>query len=153
MREQAAGQYQAAVRREPTCAEGWLALGNIVFTDGRLKEAEKYFRRALKASPHDPGASNNLAMVILARSGSLPKAEALARDALRQAGALRPYVLDTLANVYLLEGRYVEAAAIVDQAEAAALNTPAVRDQLLATSENIKAAALGLHHATAELQR
>lgn len=153
LRAQAVAQYQAAVRRDPACAEGWLALGNIAFTDGRLKEAEAYFRKALKASPHHPGASNNLAMVDLARNGSLVEAEALAQDALRQGGPLRPYILDTLANIYLRERRYADAASAIDRAEAA---TPAesrlVRDQLLATRDSIKAAASAPDRAPAELR-
>ena len=154
LRAEALAQYQAAVRRDPACAEGWLALGNIAFTDGRLKEAEASFRKALKASPHHPGASNNLAMVALARGGSMPEAEALAQDALRQGGSLRPYVLDTLANIYLRERRYADAAAVIDQAEAAAPpDSPLVRAQLLATRDSIKAAAATQDRAPAEVQR
>ena len=142
LRAEALAQYQAAVRRDPACAEGWLALGNIAFTDGRLNEAETSFRKALKASPHHPGASNNLAMVALARGSGLPEAEALAQDALRQGGPLRPYILDTLANIYLRERRYADAAAAIDQAEAAAPpDSLPVRAQLLSTRDSIKAAA------------
>jgi len=140
MRAEAAGQYEAAVRRDPGCAECWLALGNNEFTGGRLKEAEVSFRKALAVSPHHPGAANNLAMVILARNGSLPEAEALARDALLNAGALRPYALDTLANILLRERRFAEAAAAIDQAEAATEDA-AVRGQLLETRKSIAAAA------------
>lgn len=140
LRAEAIGQYEAAVRRDPACAECWLALGNIAFTEGRLEEAEASFRKALKASPHHPGAANNLAMVTLARNGSLPEAEALAQDALLNAGPLRPYILDTLANIFLRERRCAEASAAIDQAEA---ETPAenrpVRDQLLETRRNIGA--------------
>jgi tetratricopeptide (TPR) repeat protein len=138
LRAEAVSQYKAAVRRDPAFAEGWLALGNMAFTDGRNKEAERCFRKALKASPHHPGASNNLAMVIMARNGSLPEAEALVRDALLNAGALRPYVLDTLANIYIRERRYAEATTVIGQAEA---ETPPenrlVRNQLLETRKNI----------------
>jgi Tfp pilus assembly protein PilF len=141
LRQEASGQYRLAVKGDPGLAEGWLALGNMEFTDGRLEEAGADFRKALKASPHRAGASNNLAMVALAGNGSLAEAEALAQDALLTAGALRPYVLDTLANIYLRERRYAEAEAAVAQAEAA---TPpensAVRGQLLETRKSIGAA-------------
>ena len=154
LRADAVGQYEAAVRRDPACAEGWLALGDVAFMDGRLKEAEKDFRKALRASPHSPGAGNNLAMVILARGGSLPQAEALAQDALRQGGPLRPYILDTLANIYLRESRYADAAAAVGQAEAATPpDSPLVRDQLLATRNGIKSAVAAHDRVPAELQR
>lgn len=140
LRQEASGQYRLAVKGDPKLAEGWLALGNMEFADGRLKEAGADFRKALKASPRHAGASNNLAMVALAGNGSLAEAEALAQDALLTAGALRPYVLDTLANIYLRERRYAEAAAAADLAEA---ETPAenssVRAQLLETRKSIAA--------------
>ena len=140
LRPEASQQYQLAVKRDPKLAEGWLALGNLEFADGRLKEAGAYFRKALKAAPHHPGASNNLAMVALAGNGSLNEAEALAQDALLAAGALRPYVLDTLANIYLRERRYAEAEAAIAQAEALtpAENNP-VRAQLLETRKSMDA--------------
>lgn len=117
LREEALAQYRLAVKRDPGLAEGWLALGNMEFADGRLKEAGADFRKALKASPHHAGASNNLAMVALAGNGSLIEAEALTQDALLTAGTLRPYVLDTLANIYLKEKRYSEAAVVIAEAE------------------------------------
>ncbi len=153
LRAEALAQYEAAVRRDPACTEGWLSLGNIAFMDGRLKEAETAFRKALKASPHPPGAGNNLAMVALARNDGLPEAEALAQDALRQAGAFRPYIQDTLANIYLREGRYADAAAAIGEAEAATPpDSHLVRDQLLVTRDSIKAAAAAHEQAPAELQ-
>ena len=97
-------------------AESELALGNSAFTADRFAEAEARFREALKASPLHPGAGNNLAMTLLARDGALAEAEALAQDVLERSGPLRPYVLDTLANIYLRQRRYVEAAAVIDGA-------------------------------------
>lgn len=147
LRAEAAAQYEAAARGAPACVECWISLGNIAFPDGRLKEAETCFRKALKAAPHNPGAANNLAMVIMTRKGGLAEAEALARDALAHAGALRPYVLDTLANILLRERRYAEALSALDEAET---ETPAanqrVRDQLLATRNSIKTAASEENH-------
>lgn len=141
LRAEAAAQYRAAVRSDPGCAECWLALGNAEFSEGRFKKAGTAFRRALKASPHHPGAANNLAMVLLACDGSLPEAEALAQDALSNAGALRPYVLDTLAAIYIREGRLVEAAALLDLAEAETPEADSlVRDQLRKTRESVYAA-------------
>jgi tetratricopeptide (TPR) repeat protein len=142
LREDAAKQFEAAVRRDPACADCWMALGNFGFENGRLESAETAFRRALKAAPHHPGAENNLATALLARGGSLAEAEALALDALGRDGDLRPYILDTLANVYLRQGRFVEAAAAVRQAEAAApADAVAVRVQLKATRAAVDAGA------------
>lgn len=144
LRPEALKQYQAAVSGDKGCAECWLALGNYEFTDGRFKEAGAAFRKALKAAPRHSGAANNLAMTLLANKGSLAEAEALARQALPNAGALKPYVLDTLANVLLRQGRYAEAAAAIDEAEAGthADNVP-VRGQLLETRNNIDSARSG----------
>lgn len=144
LRSDAVVQYEAAVRRDPGFAEGWLALGNIDFTDGRFEAAENSYRTALKAAPGHPGARNNLAMTILARGGGLEEAEALAREALAQPGALRPYILDTLAHIELRRRRYDEALDLVALAAAA---TPAedlhVIEQLTATRDGIRAAAAG----------
>jgi tetratricopeptide (TPR) repeat protein len=139
---EAVAQYEAAVRVDPKCAEGWVALGNVAFTEGRLDAAETDFRKAVAVSPHHPGACNNLAMTILARNGDLSEAERLAQDALGQPGPLRPYILDTLANIQLRQARYAEALDFVGQAEAA---TPTddrlVREQLKATRDGIQNAA------------
>ncbi|MFI5346051.1 MAG: tetratricopeptide repeat protein [Elusimicrobiota bacterium] len=141
LREEASVQYEAAVRLEPACADCWVALGNFAFVNGRLASAEAAFRKAVKAVPHHAGAENNLATAILARNGSLDEAETLARDALRQGGPLKPYILDTLANVYLRQGRFPEAEASVEQAETAAASSDrSVREQLRATHDGIKAA-------------
>lgn len=117
LREDAKKEYRAAVRRDSGCAECWLALGNSEFNDGRLKEAERAFRKALKAAPNHPGAANNLAMTLLEGGARLGEAEKLARGALADAGELRPYVLDTLANILIRTGRPAQAAALLDQAE------------------------------------
>lgn len=138
-RADAALQYQTAVRRDSSLADAWVALGNLAFMDGRLKEAESAFRKALKASPRHQAANNNLAMALLARGGSMSQAEARALEALAQPGPLRPYVLDTLARIYVRQGRRADAEAAIEQAEAAApQGEPLVRVQLSATRELIR---------------
>jgi cytochrome c-type biogenesis protein CcmH/NrfG len=59
-------------------------------------------------------------MLYLARGGDLGEAERLALRALAQKGPLQPYVLDTLAHVYARQGRFKEAVAALEKAEAAA---------------------------------
>lgn len=141
LRGEAAAQYKAAVSSDPGCAGCWLALGNAEFSGGRFKEAGAAFRKALKAEPHHAGAANNLAMVLLAGNGSLPEAEALAQEALINAGALRPYVLDTLAGIYIKEGRMAAAATLLDMAEAEVPESDGpVREQLKKTRQSIAAA-------------
>lgn len=140
LRVEAVRQYEAAISRRPDLPDGWMALGNLAFGDGRLKDAEAAFRRALKISPHHPGASNNLAMALVARGGDLAEAEALTKDGLEGAGTLRVYLLDTLANVHLRQGRLAEALDAITQAEAAAApDNLVVRDQLAVTRKGIEA--------------
>ncbi len=142
LRAEAAAQYEAAVRREPSFVEGWVALGNLAFADGRLEAAETAFRRAVKAAPLNPAALNNLAMTILARGGRLEEAEALTQRALAQPGELRPYALETLANVRLRQKRYQEALDLVEQAEEATPSDNApVLAQLRTTRDAVRAAA------------
>lgn len=144
MRPEAAAQYEAAVRRDPSFVEGWVALGNLAFADGRFAAAEKAFRRAVKAAPLNPAALNNLAMTIMAREGGLDEAEALVRRALAQPGELRPYALETLANIRLRQKRYEEARDLVYQAEEAApADNALVLGQLRATRAAVLAAEAG----------
>lgn len=144
MKAEAVAQYEAAVLRDPACTEGWIALGNIDFRAGRYAEAETSFRKAVAAEPHHPGACNNLAMTIMARNGDLAEAEALARGALANPGQLRPYILDTLANIELKRARYAEALDLVGQAETATPEADRlVREQLKATRDAIQASAGG----------
>ena len=147
-RAEAVAQYEAAVDLDPGFVDGWVALGNVAFTDGQLEKAEGYFRKAVAAGPHHAGACNNLAMTILARGGDLKEAESLATEALGQAGPLRPYILDTLANIQLKRSHYAEALEFVGQAEAAAPEDAAlVRAQLKATRDAIMNATKARDHA------
>lgn len=120
LREEAVGQYRSVLRQDPSNVPAEMALGNMAFEDGDLKGAERYYQRVLKVSPSHAGAGNNLAMVFLAQNRKLAQAEQLAQEALRQNGPLKPYILDTLANIYVRQNRYAEARAALDQAEAAA---------------------------------
>lgn len=112
--------YSRAVKLNPSNPEAWVALGNLKFKLGDFAAAEEDYRRALDRSPFHAGAQNNLALTYLAQNKNLKEAELLAKAALRQNGALRPYVLDTLANIYEREGRLPEARLAAEQAAAAA---------------------------------
>lgn len=117
LRGAAAKEYAAALRRQKDYLPAMMALGNAAFQGGDLIEAEIYYRKVLKLVPDHAGANNNLAMVFLVRGSRLEYAETLAKTALKQAGPFRPYVLDTLANVYMREGRYPQAKDALDEAE------------------------------------
>jgi tetratricopeptide (TPR) repeat protein len=120
LKKEAVAQYQASADKDEGAAGPWIAMGNIAFADGDLKRAEKCYRYALKALPHYAGAENNLAMVYLMQNRKYGDAEALAKDALDRDPRLKPYALDTLANLYLRQGRYPEAVTMSVQAEEAA---------------------------------
>lgn len=117
LREQATKEYASALREQRDYLPAMMALGNAAFQGGDLIEAEIYYRKVLKLVPDHAGANNNLAMVFLVRGSRLEYAETLAKTALKQAGPFRPYVLDTLANVYIREGRYPQAKDALDEAE------------------------------------
>lgn len=119
-RDLAAREYRTALTQEGGYVPALIGLGNVAFAEGELEESETYYQQALAASPEHPGANNNLAMLYLARDGDLREAERLALRALVQRGPLRPYVLDTLAHVYARQGRYKDAVAALDEAEAMA---------------------------------
>ena len=113
-------EYQMALRGQPEHPGALVALGNQSFERGTLQEAEQYYRRALIAVPEHPAAGNNLAMVYLKRGENLDEAERLAGQALQHGGPLRPYVLDTLAHIYMRQGRDQEAMAALEEADKAA---------------------------------
>jgi tetratricopeptide (TPR) repeat protein len=119
-RDLAAREYRTALTQEAGYVPALIGLGNVAFAEGELEESETYYQQALEASPEHPGANNNLAMLYLARGGDLREAERLALRALAQKGPLQPYVLDTLAHVYARQGRFKEAVAALEEAEAVA---------------------------------
>lgn len=120
-RELAAREYHTALAQEHGYVPALVGLGNLAFADGALQESEIYYRQALTTAPEDPGVNNNLAMLYLTRGTEIEEeAERLALRALAQGGPLQPYVLDTLAHIYMRQGRYKEAKATLEDAEAVA---------------------------------
>jgi len=133
--ELAVREFQAALRQQSDYGPALIALGNLSFEAGALQEAEDYYRRALDAVPRQPAASNNLAMVYLTRGDRLDEAERLAKDALAQGDALRPYVLDTLAKIYMRQERYQEARTALEEAVTAAPSENKLLHERLAQSQ------------------
>lgn len=140
--ELAVREFQAALRLQNGYIPALVALGNLSFEAGTLQEAEDYYRKALAAVPDHPAASNNLAMVYLSRGDQLDEAERLAKSALAQEGALRPYILDTLARIYMRQGRYQEAKATLEEAETTAPIENKLLHERLAQSQRELTAAL-----------
>jgi len=129
--ELAVREFQSALRREGDFPPALVGLGNVAFQAGEMDAAEHHYRRALQAAPEHSGAANNLAMLYLLSGTRLEEAERLAKGALERSGVLRPYVLETLASVYVRQGRYPEASAAVDEAERlVAPDSPVLRERL-----------------------
>lgn len=139
--ELAAREYQTALGVGHGYVAAFVGLGNLAFVRGSLEEAEAYYFQALAAAPEDPGATNNLAMVYLAQGSGLDEAERLARQALGKGGPLRPYVLDTLAHIYVKQGQYQKAKVALEEAEAAApAGNQILRERLVKSREELAAA-------------
>jgi len=139
LRSAAAKEYGAALRKQKNYVPAYIALGNLSFEEGNLVEAEIYYRKALDKEPDHPSANNNLAVVYLTRGSRLDTAEQLAQRALKSAGALSPYVLDTLAHIYMREGRYQQAKAALDAADAQApTDNVFLKQRLFQTRRNLE---------------
>jgi tetratricopeptide (TPR) repeat protein len=99
--ELAEAQYQkAAVHDLP---EAFLFLGNVAFQQKKYKDAEKFYRTAIKKMPGDPRAYNNLAWLYYEQgTDDLKKAEHLARKALELSSPdHHSAYLDTLEKILL----------------------------------------------------
>jgi len=130
---------QLVRHRDPLTATEHLQLGNSYEDQGLHDLAIEQFQEALRLQKNNGVALNNLAMVYLATGKSLDKAEQYAQMALKQGGPLKPYVLDTLATIYIQEGRSSEAQRALDDAVAAAPeDNPRLRDQLAKTRETLQ---------------
>lgn len=130
----AAQEFDGALRQNPGYRPALIGLGNLALDRGALDEAEAYYRQALATAPEDPGANNNLAMLYLRKRERLDEAERLAGLALAQGGPLQPYVLDTMAHIYVRQGRYREAQTALQNAEALAPASDKILHQRLAQS-------------------
>jgi Flp pilus assembly protein TadD len=129
--EPATHEFETAVKREPHHVPALIALGNLAFHSQSWDRAESFYRRALQLQPDHALASNNLAMVYLTRGERFDEVERLARHALTQGTNLTPYIYETLATLYVKQGRLAEAQAAAEEAEASMgpLNKP-LQDRL-----------------------
>ena len=128
MKDLSAREYRAILRQSKNDPAALIGLGNASFEQGKFRQAERYFRRALKAEPGHPAASNNVAMILVQKKKRLDEAEKLVLNVLDRSGQLRPYLLDTLANIYILQGEKARAEAVLTEALAKAdpANSPLV---------------------------
>jgi type IV pilus assembly protein PilF len=94
---EALNQYNLALRADKKSVAAMSALGTNAFEEGDYKNAEKWFKRALKINPDDLLSNNNLAMIYLTQERKLDEAEQHANKAL--SSPLRPYAEDTLNQI------------------------------------------------------
>lgn len=138
----AAREFEAALRRQAEFVPALIGLGNLAYEANAFEEAEGFYRRVLTAWLEHPAASNNLALVHLARGERLDEAERMTRNAAAQGGAIRPYALDTLARIYTRQGRYREAARALEEAVALA---PAENTNFLDQLRRLQHELAGVH--------
>jgi len=117
-RKLAQQQYEMTLDKEPRSIPALVSLGNIAFEDNDLKKAKSYFQRALKENPQNAVVINNLAMIDVSENKRLDQAQLMLEKALPTAGPAAPYLLDTLANIAIQQGRFTDAKLALDQADA-----------------------------------
>jgi Zn-dependent protease with chaperone function len=113
------------VTRSPENVRLRLALGTLYYQRQNLPEAVHHLELALKLDPDDPEVQNNLAWILATSKDSVyfqpERALTLAERAARISP--EPYVLDTLAEAYHVNGRNKEALKAAEAAlEAATTN-------------------------------
>jgi Tfp pilus assembly protein PilF len=108
---QAAEEYRAALSKRSNDVPALVGLGNIAYQRGEMKEAERYYRKALNHDPDHPAANNNLASVYLSLGENLEEAERLTRRALAQESPYKAYFWETLASIHFRQRRLAEARA------------------------------------------
>lgn len=95
----AAREYRKALRLDSHEARARVNLGNVEGANGRWGSAETCYRRALRDSPADYDAMNNLAVALLRRGRRLDEARALAERAVAAGTARDSVYRATLAEV------------------------------------------------------
>jgi len=94
--DQAIKEYRLAAKRLPIA---FLYLGNAHFLKNQWKEAEGYYRSAIKNDPKNADAYNNLAWLYYTKNENLDEAEALAQKALELDPSKDSIYRDTLEKV------------------------------------------------------
>ncbi len=123
----AAGHYWKAADLAPGNSYFLLNLGNALLKQKLYAEAAAAFRRA----GDNPDALNNLAYAYGELHTNLDEAIALCERAIQLRPSHRAYYLDTLAGIYLKQGRTQEAITTYERALAATTDRqPALRESI-----------------------
>lgn len=94
-------EYRLASKKLPA---GYLYLGNVYFQRGKLREAERYYKKAMKEDSGSADARNNLAWLYYTKGEKLDEAESLALEAIELDPSKGDIYRDTLERIRELRG-------------------------------------------------
>lgn len=101
------GELDSAIKEYKTAAGklpvAYLYLGNVYVRKNELGEAEKYYIKAIKNSPENGDAHNNLAWLYYMKKENLDEAEELALKAITLNAAKKDVYQDTLDKIRALK--------------------------------------------------
>jgi Zn-dependent protease with chaperone function len=105
------------ISRQPENADLQAVYGGFLYGKGRYSEAESVLRAGLAHAPHNATMLNNLAWLYATSPAPYHNPPEALKLAVR-AAALdpEPFILDTLAEAYYVNGRYDDALAAIDDA-------------------------------------
>lgn len=120
--DQAISEYKSALKKgsSEVGVTPLVYLGNAHAQRKEYKQAEGYYRKALKREPQNGQALNNLAWVYLQQGIKFKEAEAMVKQVLDQDphdDSNRPGYLDTLAEILMAQSRFAEALDLLQEAE------------------------------------
>jgi len=108
---------ESAIQKDPGNPQLQAMLGGLLLEQKQYTEAESHMLRALELAPEDPTLLNNLAWMYATAPPPFANSTAalqLAEEAVRLKP--EPFVWDTLAEAYYVNGLYEEAVTAIDQA-------------------------------------
>jgi Tfp pilus assembly protein PilF len=130
-------EYREAVRKDSTALKPLMRLAELSYRRGDLDTAAVLYERVLEQAPHDGDALNNLAWVLIEAGEKLDRAREVAARAAALDTTSRPWYLDTLGVVLLMQGEAREAVLVLSEAVA---TMPAGRSELNEVQRHLEAA-------------
>jgi Tfp pilus assembly protein PilF len=115
--ERALAEYKAVLQENQQHLHALINTGNVYAQLRQYQEAEEYYRKALLLDPNHPMANNNLAWILTVEGVHLAEAEALIGMAMSSDPNRWSVYFDTLAYLYLRQGRFSEAMSSIGEAE------------------------------------
>jgi len=109
---------QARIERVPQDARAHRFMGDLYFEKSRLEEATRAYERSLALAPADPVTNNNLAWLLATKENPTAEDKQRALILAGRAASIRPdpFILDTLAEAFYVNGRPDLALQVIDRA-------------------------------------